>query len=508
MQPINIELGPPPSGPSAVRPGPSAARTCFLVDGVLDGPACARIQALAEARGFSATGVDYPPSYRDNDRLVLDDPALAAGLFARLAPLLPARVVDDAGAVWELVGLNDRFRFCRYRDGQGFRVHRDGAHAPGPSARSRFTCQIYLNDAASFEGGATRFYEARHAERAIGAVTPRAGTAVIFDHDLWHDGEPVRAGTKYVMRTDVIYARARGGAESELSRLAPPDAIALGGHLGYVWKVLALANGSLASAARDRTIRLWSGADEAWSCSRTLRGHTSSVTSLVEPRPGLLWSGARDGTILAWDLASGASSRIGAHAGAVLDLELRADGSVASASADGTIGVWSAGGERLGALTGHTSWVWCVADLGANLLASGGEDGTVRIWCATERASAHVLEPQLGPIHAVIRLDDHHLAAGCADGSILVLEVDRPGRRLVEIRRFRPHRGEIYALAALPGGLVASGGEDATVCLNRTSDGALVATHRDGGFVRSLARIGNQLASGSYDSTVRIRPLP
>lgn len=475
---------------------------------MLEESECARIQALAEAHGFSITGVDYPPSYRDNDRLVLDDPALAARLFARLAHLLPARVVDDAGANWELAGLNERFRFCRYRDGQSFRVHRDGAHSPGPSARSRFTCQIYLNEAASFEGGATRFYGSRHADNAIGAVTPRAGTAVIFDHDLWHDGEPVRAGTKYVMRTDVIYARAHRGAESELPLVVEPGVVALRGHLGYVWKVLALADGSLASAARDRTIRLWYGANEAWSCACALRGHASSVTSLVEPRPGFLWSGARDGSLLAWDLASGASRGIGSHAGAVLDLEPRSDGSVSSASADGTIGLWSAEGERLGTLTGHTGWIWSVVDLGENLLASSGEDGTIRLWRPAERASAYVLAPGRGPIHALIRLDHHHLVAGCADGSVLVVEVNHTVGRLAAIRSFRPHRGEIYALAALPGGLLASGGEDSTVCLTRTSNGALITTHRDGGFVRSLALIGTRLASGSYDSTVRVRPLP
>ena len=39
------------------------------------------------------------------------------------------------------------------------------------------------------------------------SVTPRTGTALIFNHDTLHEGEPVAMGTKYIIRTEIMYRR-------------------------------------------------------------------------------------------------------------------------------------------------------------------------------------------------------------------------------------------------------------------------------------------------------------
>jgi hypothetical protein len=57
---------------------------------------------------------------------------------------------------------------------------------------------IYLSD--GFTGGGTEFIDAA-------PVVPRRGMAVAFDHFVRHRGAPVLAGTKYVLRTDVMYRR-------------------------------------------------------------------------------------------------------------------------------------------------------------------------------------------------------------------------------------------------------------------------------------------------------------
>ena len=66
---------------------------------------------------------------------------------------------------------------------------------------------IYLND--GFEGGATSFAELddRMRDEDRLTVNPRQGMALIFAHPLLHKGEPVVSGRKYVLRTDVMYAR-------------------------------------------------------------------------------------------------------------------------------------------------------------------------------------------------------------------------------------------------------------------------------------------------------------
>ena len=80
---------------------------------------------------------------------------------------------------------------------------------------------IYLN--SDFEGGATSFLSEGgglniHAapcyinplsslEKVICSVMPRAGTAVFFNHDTLHEGQPVTQGTKYIIRTEIMFRR-------------------------------------------------------------------------------------------------------------------------------------------------------------------------------------------------------------------------------------------------------------------------------------------------------------
>ena len=39
------------------------------------------------------------------------------------------------------------------------------------------------------------------------SVPPRAGTALIFNHDTLHEGQAVTAGTKYIIRTEIMFRR-------------------------------------------------------------------------------------------------------------------------------------------------------------------------------------------------------------------------------------------------------------------------------------------------------------
>ena len=65
---------------------------------------------------------------------------------------------------------------------------------------------IYLNNGGpggDFDGGATLFH-ARDGTESV-AVVPKAGSVLIFDHDLYHEGEKVTRGTKYALRTDMMF---------------------------------------------------------------------------------------------------------------------------------------------------------------------------------------------------------------------------------------------------------------------------------------------------------------
>ncbi len=59
------------------------------------------------------------------------------------------------------------------------------------------TFMIYLNE--DMKGGETKFIECD--------IKPETGKALIFIHELLHEGAPVLEGVKYVLRTDVMYRR-------------------------------------------------------------------------------------------------------------------------------------------------------------------------------------------------------------------------------------------------------------------------------------------------------------
>jgi hypothetical protein len=144
-------------------------------------------------------------AHRDNGRLSIDSPAIAALIFERVRPLVPARIGRRAAR-----GCNPNIRLYKYGPGQRFGPHVDGAQTLADGSRTEFTLLLYLND-AGLEGGATVFY-ATHAplpDNVALRFAPQQGTCLLHAHGdrcLTHEGEAVRRGTKYLLRTDVAYA--------------------------------------------------------------------------------------------------------------------------------------------------------------------------------------------------------------------------------------------------------------------------------------------------------------
>jgi len=163
----------------------------WTVDDVYTAAECDQFIDLIE-RSSPALATNNP-LYRDQDRVIRDDVAIADGLFQRLRPSLAERI----GGL-RLVGLNQRLRFYRYQPGQRFAPHMDHWYRPNERQITLHTVLAYFND--DFEGGETRFVE--QLERI---VVPKRGMVAVFQHKLRHEGCAVRRGTKYAMRSDVIY---------------------------------------------------------------------------------------------------------------------------------------------------------------------------------------------------------------------------------------------------------------------------------------------------------------
>jgi prolyl 4-hydroxylase len=173
----------------------------YTIDNVLSATECLQYIRLTEGTGYEAATITsyggqatLQPEVRNNDRVMLDDVSLAAEIWSR--------IVDVAPRMWrgcQTIGLNERFRYYRYVPGQQFRLHVDGAFRRDNGEESKLTLLLYLND--GFEGGETKFDDGI-------SVGPKAGMALLFDHRLLHEGAPLKSGTKYVMRTDVMCAPA------------------------------------------------------------------------------------------------------------------------------------------------------------------------------------------------------------------------------------------------------------------------------------------------------------
>ena len=146
-------------------------------------------EALVNTRG---KGQVVNKGVRDNDRHIFQARDLATQLWELVREHVP---LDVEG--WVPIGLNEQFRIYRYKDGQQFKIHPDGSFVRNEYEHSKITVIIYLNE--DFEGGETEFAMPHD------VIEPLAGTLLLFSHGQLHKGNPVPTGTKYVLRTDVMY---------------------------------------------------------------------------------------------------------------------------------------------------------------------------------------------------------------------------------------------------------------------------------------------------------------
>ena len=129
------------------------------------------------------------------NRSVIIDPDLATKLYTQLKDIIPSTFNGQ-----QVVGLNDHFRFSKYDPGGRFEMHKDGFNQDSKGNRSAMTLNIFLND--DFEGGETDFFDDN--KSFIFSAKPKPGRGALFDSQHYHQGNVVRNGNKYLLRTDVM----------------------------------------------------------------------------------------------------------------------------------------------------------------------------------------------------------------------------------------------------------------------------------------------------------------
>jgi hypothetical protein len=479
----------------ASSPLPAGAGCCLLIANFLTPAECRALIAGSEARGYASAATDYPPSYRNNHRHVIDADDLAASLGARVQAHAPPRI-DADGREWRFDSINARLRFCRNTAGQRFSIHQDGVHHRGADCRSHLTVLLYLTDGAGFDGGDTVFYahgpSGAGAPIELGRVRPTAGSLLLFDHALWHAGAEVSGGVKHVLRSDVLYR-----ATAPAAHVAEP-----GAHQGYVWSLAALDDRHIASGGRDATIRIQ---DAAGHPLRELHGHAQSVLGLA-PLPGQhLASVSRDRTLRVWNWATGACGMtVAAHDTVVLDVTATPDGTLATAGADGLVKLWRQDGSALGTLAGHDGWVWQLAALDASHIASASEDGNVRIWDTAAMRCIAVLGGDQ-PLRTLLALDG---AIWTGDIAGRITCWSPAPERWRQSAQLTAHRAAIRRLRHAGAGLVASCGEDCAMRLWTAAGRAMVLETWHANFVTDALRCGATMVSSSYDGKILRHDVP
>lgn len=205
----------------------------------------AQLLKALDAQTWEPVGLDgiqanyHPGEPIGSWRLSSYSPRLAAWLHERLSGMdehLHVEANDpldhDGHLHWRRVGINPLMRFISY-EAEGLLIpHYDAPWVQDERVKTLQSLVVYLDHTPGLAGGATRFVRDPQAhlplderdlsdwlrgttEHEIAArVESSPGAALVFDHRLLHDSEPVAWGggqlpiaapRKMILRTDVLY---------------------------------------------------------------------------------------------------------------------------------------------------------------------------------------------------------------------------------------------------------------------------------------------------------------
>jgi len=186
----------------------------IVLENVLTRRECQKIIEAIENIGFGSLGMSSTgQAFRGNRRLQIHDTSNDLGLeiWRRISKFVPlTETLPDEEGSFEFLEINPRYRFAKYFAGDAFGIHVDKPTVFGKENCSIYTVNIYLNDLEPEQGGRTRFFKKMMDKTPYLFAGGEAASVAIFKQSCAkftpvHDGEIVKSGLKYLMRTDVVY---------------------------------------------------------------------------------------------------------------------------------------------------------------------------------------------------------------------------------------------------------------------------------------------------------------
>lgn len=228
-------------------------------------------------------------------------------------------------------------------------------------------------------------------------------------------------------------------------------------HKSQVNAVLTLPQNRFATAGEDGRIAIWkSGGVEP---VRVLEGHEAPVVSLaLSPDGETLASAAWDRTVRLWPLSGGEPVVLNGHEDNVNAVAYLADGTLVSAGYDAKLMFWK--DQTTPVVFTLPSPLNALAPFGDDALAVGGADGRVRIVGRDGMTRDQAQIAQTAVIALAASPDGEYLAAAGLKGAIAVLE----GETLQPVHNLVDPGSPVWSLAFTPDGeTLLTGGSDRLV---------------------------------------------
>lgn len=225
---------------------------CWTIHEFLSSEECQQLIEHGQSKGIEDKQASGDVRHRNNCNILMEDSDLASAIWERVRDVVPEEfVIGDSSTtppdgfrrdsvaemegLWRASGVNSSFTLLYYRSGGHFGPHRDGYVIRSEHERSILTLTVYLVDRPLNHGGGTNFLRdeidspvvdsdgrirspEEHIE--VHVSSDQAGKALLFIHDLLHEGETLEvrredgdvdkdavAAPKWLLIAQVLYTR-------------------------------------------------------------------------------------------------------------------------------------------------------------------------------------------------------------------------------------------------------------------------------------------------------------